>query len=98
MRVVAGCPRHTPLHAHDGAIDPFDTLIGDDEPIVWPAFHEGASEPCPPLPITQPGWLPNSVLASPTVVSAPLPQAVVTGLFMLGGNWFITRLWKKRKI
>jgi len=41
---------------------------------------------------------PQSVLTSNSAVSAPLPQAVVAGVFMLGGNWVLTRMWKKRKI
>jgi hypothetical protein len=41
---------------------------------------------------------PPSVLTSNSAVSAPLPQAVVAGVFMLGGNWVLTRMWKKRKI
>ena len=40
----------------------------------------------------------HSVLTSDAAVSAPLPQAVVTGLFLLGGNWVLTRMWKQRKI
>jgi hypothetical protein len=41
---------------------------------------------------------PPSVLTSNSAVSAPLPQAVVAGVFMLGGNWVLTRMWKQRKI
>jgi hypothetical protein len=31
-------------------------------------------------------------------VSAPLPPAVFTGAFVLGGQWVVSVLWKKRKI
>jgi hypothetical protein len=63
----------------------------------WPAFTDAFDDKnLPPVPPPQ-AWTP-SVLSSSSVVTAPLPQAVVTGLFMLGGNWVVARMWKKRKI
>jgi hypothetical protein len=67
-------------------------------PASWPAFCDAIDCPPPPPAYTPPGWIPENVMAATSVVSAPLPQAVMTGLFMLGGNWVMTRLWKKRKI
>ena len=64
----------------------------------WPAFCATIDNPPTPPAYTPPGWMPENVLTATSVVSAPLPQAVMTGLFMLGGNWVMTRLWKKRKI
>ena len=86
-----------PAHAQ-AAAETFDVTF-DDEPVEWPPFTDAFDEQSPPAPpIHPPGWVPESVLTSTTVVSAPLPQAIMSGLFMLGGNWFVTRMWKKRKI
>ena len=63
----------------------------------WPAFCDSIDCPPPPPAYTPPGWIPENVMTATSGVSAPLPQAVMTGLFMLGGNWFMTRLWKNRK-
>ena len=89
----------SPAHAQGN--ESFEIALDNaDQPVTWPPFTEYLDENCPPPPtqITPPGWIPESVLTSTTVVSAPLPQAVVSGLFMLGGNWVVTRMWKKRKI
>ena len=86
----------SPAHAQAG--EGFAIEIENDQPATWPAFSHALDEPCPPPPLNSPGWTHNSILTATTVVSAPLPQAVATGLFMLGGNWVVTRLWKKRKI
>jgi hypothetical protein len=77
------------------ANESFDDSTG---PANWPTFSDAIGSPPPPPAYTSPGWIPENVLTATSVVSAPLPQAVMTGLFMLGGNWVMTRLWKKRKI
>ena len=64
----------------------------------WPTFTDALNEPCPPPPATLPEWTRQGVEKSSAVIHAPLPQAMATGMFMLAGNWLITRLWKKRKI
>ena len=72
----------------------------DSQTSTWPNFSDELNDPCPPPPpaYTPPGWIPTNELTSSAVGTAPLPPAVMTGLLMLGGNWVITRLWKKRKI
>jgi hypothetical protein len=80
---------------------PVEITLGDGGDATWPAFSDVLNDACPPPPpdYSTPGWIPNDLLSNSSVVgSAPLPPAVVTGLFMLGGNWVITRMWKKRKI
>src|SRR5215207_6025966 len=87
----------SPAHAQAG--EGLTIEIENDQPATWPAFSDALDEPCPPPPpLTSPGWTHNSVLTATSVVSAPLPQAVATGLFMLGGNWVVMRLWKHRKL
>jgi hypothetical protein len=84
----------SPVHAQ--ASDPFDVLSSDNESVTWPPFSDELNHPQLPALGPPPGWLPNDMHTSS--VSAPLPQAIATGLFMLGGNWVVTRMWKKRKI
>ena len=72
-----------------------DTAAADTN---WPTFTDALDEPVITLAVT-PQWTRQGVeRSSPTTISAPLPQAAATGLFMLAGNWIVTRLWKKRKI
>ena len=86
----------SPAYAAD-VTETSEFVIETDEPQIWPAFSDALNEQTPPL-VTQPGWTPNNILTATSVVSAPLPQAVATGLFMLAGNWFALRLWKQRRI
>jgi hypothetical protein len=69
--------------------------------VAWPSFTDALDEDArvnPPL-VTHDAWTPPpTAMTSTSVVTAPLPQAVVAGLFMLGGNWVVTRMWKNRKI
>lgn len=60
-------------------------------------FTDALDEQDPPPWFTPPGWPVEGVIET-SVISAPLPQAVATGIFMLAGNWIIAHLWKKRKI
>ena len=71
-------------------------LTGEAAGGEWPTFGQPATELTPP-PVTAtnfavPGGEPT------VVVSAPLPPAVMTGAFVLGGQWVVSLLWKKRKI
>ena len=88
----------TPAHAQSDELTVTVFTDGDEQPVTWPKFSDDVNDPCPPPPINSPGWVPVYVPTATAVVSAPLPQAVATGLCMLGGNWFAMRLWKKRKI
>jgi len=85
----------TPAHAQADELQNIVFADGDEQPVTWPAFKD-FDEDSPPAAMTPPGWVPQSVVTA-NVVSAPLPQAVIGGLFMLGGNWFAARMWKKRK-
>ena len=70
----------------------------DDDPPRWPAFSDALDDsPAPQAgELTPPGWIPRNEITA--VGSAPLPPSVVAGLLMLGGNWVMTRMWKKRRI
>jgi hypothetical protein len=65
----------------------------------WPTFAgelDGSAVRPPALSATS---VPLPVPGTDTItVSAPLPPAVFTGAFMLGGQWVVSMLWKKRKI
>ncbi|MEA2709521.1 MAG: hypothetical protein QOF78_2122 [Phycisphaerales bacterium] len=73
-------------------------LEDDEQSVTWPEFSDALDDQSPPVFIPPTGWAPQSLLTSTAVVTAPLPQAVVSGIFMLAGNWVVTYLWKKRKI
>jgi hypothetical protein len=79
-----------------------EIILSDGEQPTWPAFSDVLNDPCPPPPppptYAPPGWIPQNVLTSSAVGTAPLPPAVMTGLLMLGGNWVMTRMWKKRRL
>ena len=64
--------------------------------LAWPSFTDVLDKADAPLPAY------TAFDATPsmptTMVSAPLPPAALTGLFLLAGNCVLTHLWKKRKI
>jgi len=63
---------------------------------TWPTFGEHTLElKQPPVTVTE---IASPAGEKPVVVSAPLPPAVGTGAFVLGGQWVVSLLWKKRKI
>ena len=63
---------------------------------TWPSFSEPARD------VRAPGITVTKIAVpgedKPVVVSAPLPPAVATGAFVLGGQWVMSLLWKKRRI
>ena len=83
----------SPAHAQ-GLEENRDTATADTS---WPTFTDALDEPVIALAVMPP-WTRQGIERSSTTISAPLPQAAATGLFMLAGNWIVTRLWKKRKI
>lgn len=86
----------SPAHARTG-LELDAPLSGPvDPPVAWPDFTDALDPQDPPQYL--PGWTIDNTIRAPGAVSAPLPQAVVTGIFMLGGNWIVMRLWKTRKL
>ena len=68
-----------------------------DHTATWPSFTDEQDETA-----TQPVMFPLFDSSSPSgpsanAVSAPLPPAALTGLFLLASNYVATRLWKQRK-
>ena len=103
-RTLPGITRAAVLFAiiatHAIAISPVRAEAIETPP-QWPSFSDAlddAERESQRIVIVYAEPPPPSVLTSNSAVSAPLPQAVVAGVFMLGGNWVLTRMWKKRKI
>jgi hypothetical protein len=95
-----------PAHAREATDTTVAVIVADEtfdatldpppSPPKWPEFSDALDDQNSP-PMVMPGWPADSVIRA-NAISAPLPQAVATGIFMLGGNWVVTRLWKKRKL
>ena len=73
-----------------------ETNLTGDAGGAWPSFGEQTLElKQSPVIVTE---IASPAGEKPVVVSAPLPPAVGTGAFVLGGQWVVSLLWKKRKI
>src|SRR4051794_15515357 len=72
-----------------------ETNLTGDAAGTWPTFERTLDLHQPPVTATK---IPVAGGEEPVVVSAPLPPAVMTGAFVLGGQWVVSLLWKKRKI
>jgi len=84
--------------AHAQGSESFAAALETEPPPQWPAFSVALDDGGRPPVFGAQDNVPGSAFKSTTAVSAPLPQAVATGLFMLAGNWIGTHLWKKRKL
>ena len=71
-------------------------LTGETARGEWPTFEQPNRELTPPPVIATNIPMPGG--EKTVVVSAPLPPAFMTGAFVLGGQWVVSLLWKKRKI